>query len=166
MRSFLLFLLGISTFQASGQQSTQISIRENFFNNYTYSQNGKKINSAEVKLTMDDYPETQQKYITNQRNIRMGKGMKVATTVLLTSGTIYLLADNYSIKSRNVFLATSSTGIVMGFIAPGILEEGKKNVSDAIQEYNYQILKNPGIPINQKSLDVRNPYAVGWTFHF
>jgi hypothetical protein len=133
MKYFLLFLLVISTFQASGQQSTQISIRENFFNNYTYLQNGKKINSTEVKLAMADYPGTQKKYITNQRNIRIGKGMKAATTVLLTSGIVYLLADNYSIKSRNVFLATSSTGVVMGFIAPGILEEGKKNVSYAIQ---------------------------------
>lgn len=166
MKYFLLFLLALSIFQAFGQESTQISLRENFFNNYTYSQNGKKINSDQVKLALADYPETLKKYLSGQRSTNLGTGMKVATTVLLTSGLIYFIADNYSIRSRNVLLATSSAGVVMGFIAPGIVEEGKKNVSDAIQEYNYQILRNPDLPPNQISLEVKNPYVVGWTFNF
>jgi hypothetical protein len=166
MRYILLFLLGLFAFQAFGQQSKEISIRENFFNNYIYSQNGKKIKSEEVKLAMTNYPETLKKYLTGQRNMTVGSGMNVATSVLLTAGTIFFIADNYSIRSRNVFLATSTTGVIMGFIAPGIREEGKRNVSDAIQEYNYQIHRNLGLPPNQISLEVRNPYVVGWKFNF
>lgn len=166
MKYLLLFLLGLLTFQAFSQQSTQISFRENFFNNYTYSQNGERINSAEVKLAMTDYPETLKKYSTGQRNLTIGSGMKVATIVLLTSGLVFFLADNYSIQSRNLFISSSSIGVVMGFVAPGIREEGKRNVSDAIQEYNYQLLKNPGLPPNQISLEVRNPYVLGWKFNF
>jgi hypothetical protein len=166
MKYLPLLLFSLSFFEAFGQQSTQISFRENFFNNYTYSQNGKKIKSEEVKLAMTSYPETLKKYVTGQRNMAVGSGMKVGTAVLLTAGMIFFIADNYSIRSRNVFLATSTAGVVMGFIAPGIREEGKRNVSDAIQEYNYQILRNPALPPNQISLDVRNPYAVGWKFNF
>lgn len=166
MKYLLLFLLGLSSFHTFAQQSTQISFRENFFNNYIYSQNGEKINSTEVKQAISDYPETLKKFLTGQRNMRIGSGMKVATTVLLTAGMIFFIADNYSIRSRNVFIATSTAGVVMGFIAPGIREEGKRNVSDAIQEYNYQIHRNPGLPPNQISTEVKNPYVVGWQFNF
>lgn len=166
MKFLLLFLLGISTFQAFGQQSSPISIRENIFNNYSYSQNGEKINSAKVKQALTEYPETLKKYITGQRNLSIGSTMKVTTAVLLTSGLIYFIADGYSVRSRNVFLLTSATGSVFGIIGPGIREEGRRNVSDAIQEYNYQLLRSPGLPPNQASLKVRNPYVLGWRFNF
>lgn len=166
MKYLLLLLFSLSFFEAFGQQYTPISFRENFINNYTYSQNEEKINSTEVKQAMSDYPDTLKKFLTGQRNMTIGSGMKVATTILLTAGTIFFIADNYSIRSRNVFLATGTTGLIMGFIAPGIREEGKRNVSDAIQEFNYQILKNPGLPPNQISLEVRNPYALVWRFNF
>lgn len=166
MKYLLLLLFSLSFFEAFGQQSTQISFRENFFNNYTYSQNGKKIKSEEVKLAMTNYPETLKKYLTGQRNMTIGGGMKVATAVLLTTGLIFFIADGYSIRSRNVFIATGTAGAVMGFVAPGIREEGKLNVSDAIQEYNYQILRNPSLPPISVSLEVMNPYVVGWQFNF
>lgn len=166
MKYLLLLLFSLSFFEAFGQQYTPISFRENFINNYTYSQNEEKINSTEVKQAMSDYPDTLKKFLTGQRNMTIGSGMRVATAVLLTAGTIFFIADNYSIRSRNVFLATSTAGVVMGFIAPGIREEGKRNVSDAIQEYNYQILRNPALPPNQISLEVRNPYALVWRFNF
>lgn len=166
MKALLLFLSCIFTFEVLGQQPAQISIRENIFNNYTYSQNKEKISQNQVKLAMINYPETQKKYVTGQRNIAIGSGMKVATAILLTSGLIYFIADNYSIRARNVFLVSSTAGTVLGLLGPGIKEEGKRNVSDAVQEYNYQILRNPDFLLNPKSLQVRNPYAVGWTFNF
>lgn len=166
MKYLLLLLLGLFASEVFGQQPLPISIRENFFNKYTYSQNGIRINSNQVKASMSDYPATLKKYLVGQRNMTIGSGMRIATAVLLTSGIIYFLADDYSIRSRNVFLVTTVAGTVLGVIGPGIREEGKRNVSDAIQEYNFQVLRNPDFQINQKSLQVRNPYAVGWKFNF
>lgn len=115
---------------------------------------------------MSNYPETRKKYAIGQRNIAIGGGMKVATVILLTSGLIYFIAEDYSIRGRNVFLSTGTAGTILGIIGPGIKEEGKRNVSDAVQEYNYQILRNPDFLFHQKSLQVRNPYAMSWIFHF
>ncbi|MFN3997961.1 hypothetical protein [Algoriphagus sp.] len=166
MKILIIIILIAHSFQAFAQQSLPITIKENFFNNYTYSMNKEKIRWNQVKSSLEEYPETMKKFLVGRQNITIGSGMRVATAILLTSGLVYFIADDYSIRSRNYFLGASTAGTVLGIIGPGIKEEGKRNISDAIQEYNYQILRNPGIPINQKSLEARNPYSVKWIFNF
>lgn len=148
------------------QQTSQITFRENIFNSYSYSQKGEKINQDKVKESMASYPETLKKFMTGQRNMNFGSGMKFATTVLLTSGLVYFIADDYSSQSGRFLLATGVAGTILGVLGPGIREEGKRNVSDAVQEYNYQILLRQHLPISRKSFPMGNPYAFGWKFNF
>ena len=164
MKKLLFFTLSFVVFQGFAQQSSQITFRENIFNNYSYIQNRGKINQEKVKESMAAYPETLRKFLTGQRNMRIGSGMKIATVVLLTSGLVYFIADDFSSQSGRFMLATSVTCMVLGIVGPGIREEGKQNVSDAVQEYNYQILQRQHLPISQKSFPTGNPYAFGWKF--
>jgi hypothetical protein len=166
IRQILPILFLFTTLQAIGQQVSPISIRENFFNSYRYESKGVRIRTDQVKVAMKDFPETLKKFETGSRNMELGKGMKIATSVLITSGLVYLLADDFSSRSLNVFIGTSIAGMALGFIAPGIYEEGKDNVSQAIQEYNYQVLRNPDLLLKPTSFEAHNPYRLSWTFQF
>jgi hypothetical protein len=166
MIKLLTFLLCFLAFSGFAQQSTQIVLRENVFNNYKFSQGGERIDQNRVKESMAAYPETLKKFVTGQRNVKAGSVMRIATTVLLTSGLVYFIADDYSARSGRFLLASGVTGTILGFIGPGIREEGKRNVSDAVQEYNYQILQRQQLPISQKSFETGNPYAFRWKFNF
>jgi hypothetical protein len=128
MKPALIFLFSLVIFEVFGQQVSPISIRENFFNSYRYESKGIRIRTDQVKVAMKDFPETLKKFETGSRNMELGKGMKIATSVLITSGLVYLLADDFSSRSLNVFIGTSIAGMALGFIAPGIYEEGKDNV--------------------------------------
>lgn len=166
MKLALIFIFCLASFEIFGQQGAPISIRENFFNNYRYESRGVSIRTEQVKDAMADFPETLKKFETGSRNMALGKGMKLASSLIITSSLVYLLADDFSTRSLNVFIGTSIAGMVLGFVAPGIHEEGKDNVSQAIQEYNYQILRNPDFLLKPTSFEARNPYSLGWTFHF
>jgi len=166
MKPALIFLFSLVIFEVFGQQVSPISIRENFFNSYRYESKGVRIGTDQVKVSMKDFPETLRKFETGSRNMALGNGMKIATSVLITTGLVYLLADDFSSRSLNVFIGTSISGMALGFIAPGIHEEGKDNVSQAIQEYNYQILRNPDYLLKPTSFEARNPYGLRWTFQF
>ncbi|WP_157963154.1 hypothetical protein [Algoriphagus litoralis] len=166
MKRVVIFLFCLASIEVFGQQETPISIRENFFNYYRYESRGAPLRTEEVKAAMANYPETLKKFETGSRNMELGKGMKIASSLLITSGLVYLLADDFSSRSLNVFIGTSIAGMVLGFVAPGIHEEGKDNVSQAIQEYNYQILRNPDYLLKPTSFEARNPYRLAWTIHF
>lgn len=166
MKSHLAFILSFVSFQCFAQQSAPITLRENFFNNYTFIQNSEKIKYDQVQESMATYPATLKKFMTGKRNMNFGSGMRIATSVLLTSGLVYFIADDYSAQSGRFLLATGVAGTIFSFIGPGIREEGRRNISDAVQEYNYQVLQRQQIPISYKPFQVRNAYAFGWKFNF
>lgn len=166
MKGLLVLILSFLAAQCFAQESSPISLRENIFNTYAFSQSGEKIDPSRVRESMAAYPETLKKFVTGQRNMKVGSGMKIATSILLTSGLVYFIADDYSSQSGRFLLATSVAGMVLGIIGPGIREEGKRNVSDAVQEYNYQVLQRQQVPISSKPFPVGNAYAFGWKFNF